>query len=384
MLVGGGSGGHLTPLIAVATAIKKQNPDTKIIDVGQRGEDLSEITNHSSIDEWYSIHAGKFRRYHGESFISHLLDIKTLLLNARDLFKFLVGTVQSYRLLAKLRPDSIMLKGGFVSVPVGIAARLRGVPYITHDSDAIPGLANRLTAKAAKYNTTAMPPDGYPYPPAKTVQVGIPLQNEFEFVSGEAKKQAKIGLGFSSESPVLFCVGGGLGAQKVNEAVAAAAPKLLYEVPTLTIIHLTGKKMFIETQQMYAKVLNKEQIVRVKLLDFSTELYRLSAAADLVITRAGATNIAEFAVQGKPCIVIPAPHLTGGQQLHNAKLLENRKAAIILQENEIDKLAETAIEILRSKEKSLLLGDTLHKVSMSGASEKLADILLRIADNTDI
>ena len=135
---------------------------------------------------------------------------------------------------------------------------------------------------------------------------------------------------------------------------------------------------------MYAKVLNKEQIVRVKLLDFSTELYRLSAAADLVITRAGATNIAEFAVQGKPCIVIPAPHLTGGQQLHNAKLLENRKAAIILQENEIDKLAETAIEILRSKEKSLLLGDTLHKVSMSGASEKLADILLRIADNTDI
>jgi UDP-N-acetylglucosamine:LPS N-acetylglucosamine transferase len=109
VLVGGGSGGHLTPLVAVAEAIKKIDSSYIVCHIGQRGENLSEVTHHPAIDESYEIRAGKFRRYHGESRIKQLLDIKTLLLHTRDLFRFGRGTLESFFLLRRLKPSAIFL-----------------------------------------------------------------------------------------------------------------------------------------------------------------------------------------------------------------------------------------------------------------------------------
>jgi UDP-N-acetylglucosamine--N-acetylmuramyl-(pentapeptide) pyrophosphoryl-undecaprenol N-acetylglucosamine transferase len=382
MLVGGGSGGHLTPLLAVAKAIKSHNPSTIVVHVGQKNENLHDVVGGADIDETYSITAGKFRRYHGSSFLSHMLDIKTIILNIRDAFRFVIGTFQAWRLLGRVKPDSIMLKGGFVCVPVGYAARIRGIPYITHDSDAVPGLANRMTAKNAVYNTTALPADIYQYDQAKTIQVGIPIREEFTEVTPDILRESKQNLSINTDAPVLFVVGGGLGAQMINTAITSVSPDLLEQNKSLIIIHVTGKKLFDDTKQLYSNVLNEAQMKSVKLIDFTAELFRYSAAADVVLTRGGATNIAEFAAQAKACIVVPAPHLTGGQQLHNAKVLQDVGAAVIVQEENVSSLGDELSKLLQTTAQDReALGQKLHSLAIYDSADKLATLLLEIANN---
>jgi UDP-N-acetylglucosamine--N-acetylmuramyl-(pentapeptide) pyrophosphoryl-undecaprenol N-acetylglucosamine transferase len=379
MIVGGGSGGHLTPIVAVAESLKKLNPSVKVIHVGQKGEGLDNVTNIDSIDNTYSITAGKFRRYHGKSFVSHLLDFKTVLLNIRDFFRFIYGTIEAWFLLGKVKPNSIMLKGGFVSVPIGYAARMRKIPYITHDSDAVPGLANKLTATHAVYNTTSLPTEIYPYDQTKALQVGIPIRKEFKEVKDEDLAKYKKDIGINPEKKVIFSVGGGLGAQRVNIALVKASKKFLYDDKNVVLIHLTGKKLFDETLELYKSTLDEDEYSRVKLIDFTTELYKYSSAADVVITRAGATNIAEFAVQGKLCIVVPNPLLTGGQQTHNARILEEAKAAIILNEDSLDKLASTIEKSLKLDRKEMTeYQKSIKALAVTNSADNLAQLLMEI------
>jgi UDP-N-acetylglucosamine--N-acetylmuramyl-(pentapeptide) pyrophosphoryl-undecaprenol N-acetylglucosamine transferase len=380
LLVGGGSGGHLTPLIAIANSIKKQRPVAEVLHIGQSGELLQDIIDNGLMDKSYSITAGKFRRYNGESFLQHLLDFKTLVLNFRDFFRFLLGTLQAIRLLRKLKPDVIMLKGGFVCVPVGLAARMLRIAYITHDSDAVPGLANKLTAKHAVYNAVALEKSIYPYDQAKTISVGIPIQEQFTLVTDQVKKQAKSDLGIQSDHPVLFCVGGGLGAQNLNNSILKICKSLLSEITDLKIIHLTGKKLFQETKISYGKTLNEAELKNIKLIDFSVELYKLSAASDIVITRGGATNIAEFAAQAKPCIVVPNPVLTGGQQLHNAKVLKDKQAAVIVSENDEEALKSAVMKLFGNKELSTKIADNLNILFSNDSADKIAELLIDEAE----
>jgi UDP-N-acetylglucosamine--N-acetylmuramyl-(pentapeptide) pyrophosphoryl-undecaprenol N-acetylglucosamine transferase len=379
VLVGGGSGGHLTPIVAVAESLKSKQQGCIVIHVGQKGENLDDITDILSIDKAYSISAGKFRRYHGESLISQLMDFKTMILNIRDFFRFLVGTFQAYRLIGKTKPNSIFLKGGFVSVPMGYAARLRRVPYITHDSDVIPGLANRLTAKHAVYNTTAMPKELYKYKQSKTIQVGIPIRKEYKKVNSADKDKCKKELGYKTTDKVILSVGGGLGAQRVNHALVLASDSILSDKNDVKLIHLTGKKLFKETQTLYSEVLSSSKEQNLKLVDFTNSLYEFSAAADLVITRAGATNIAEFAAQAKPCIVVPNPILTGGQQIHNAKVLSDSNSAVILDESNLDNLANLVNELIVSPEKLKLLSENINKLAVYNSADIIADLLNEIA-----
>lgn len=378
ILVGGGSGGHLTPLLAVGSSLKSIDKSIEVVHIGQKGEKLQDVIDHESIDRSHEILAGKFRRYHGETFLQHLIDFKTLLLNFRDFFKFLLGIYQAWRLLRIEKPDAIFLKGGFVCVPVGYAARVLKIPYITHDSDVVPGLANRLTAKQAVRNTVAMNPELYPYERSKTIQVGIPIQPEYKFVSEQEKHSAKVSLGFNKDTKLVLSVGGGLGARKLNQAVVNAVKELLDD-EKFAILHLTGKALYQEVINDYKNALGEYDQQRVKLIDFSTELYNLSKAADVVITRAGATNIAEFAVQAKPCIVVPAPHLTGGQQLHNADLLLKEKAAIVIPESDLPSLAGVVKSMLNNSEMSNAYAKSINGLAFENSAQNIAEILIDIA-----
>lgn len=380
VVVGGGSGGHLTPLLAVAQALKDNELRLQVFAIGQKGEGLQEVLHSDAIDGVHAISAGKFRRYHGESFLQHITDFRTIALNVRDFFRFLAGFWQAWRLLGKIKPDCIFLKGGFVCVPVGFAARLRNIPYITHDSDAIPGLSNRLTAKNAVYNTTALPPEIYPYPKKKTLQVGIPLRPEFSRVSAKNKTEAKEALGIKRDQPVIFCVGGGLGARKLNQAMSAALPDVLKAHKHAVVVHITGKKLFEETKKLYADAFGGKVSDDLRLIDFTSELSQLSAAADVIVTRAGATNMAEFAAQAKPCVVVPGAQLTGGQQLHNAEILTKNKAAVVVYENELEKLSPAIVELLSNEELRQQLANKLNELFVDGAADKIAELLLEIAD----
>ena len=324
VLTGAGSGGHITPLLAVAAELKRRQPELKIVYIGQRGDKLGDIpARDPHIDAVYTVRAGKFRRYHGEGW-RQLLDIPTLLKNIRDAFYVLIGIVQSWRLLGRLQPTVIFIKGGFVGVPVGLAAASRHLPYLTHDSDAIPGLANRIIARWAVRHAVALPVNIYPYPASKTVTTGIPLRADFVLVTEARQKAYRAKLRVSEHAKLLFVIGGGLGSQEVNQAVAEAMPHLLREIKDLHVIHVVGRKNLPDMQADYAAHLSAAEQGRVIVSGYVDDVYLYSGAADLIVTRAGATNLAEFAVQGKACIVVPSAFLAGGHQLKNARYWPTR------------------------------------------------------------
>ena len=381
LLVGGGSGGHLAPLIPIAQSIKKLDPDSIVIHIGQSGDKLNEmLKSESSIDKFYTVTAGKFRRYNGESFITRLFDIKTNLLNLRDFFKFIYGIIQSYLLIRRLSPNIVFTKGGFVCAPVGIASRLRNVPYVTHDSDAMVSLAHRIISKKAVLHLTAMPVEYYAqYPEGKTRQVGIPVRTEYIQISDDEKEKLKEKLRFNNSSKILLVVGGGLGARNINNTVIAGSSELLLDTEVV-IVHITGHKLYDNVISEYEKQdIDKNRVV---CLPFTNKLYLYSAVADVVISRAGATNMAELSAQAKACIIVPNPLLAGGHQLKNAEVFEKSKSAIIVHEDELSKsLIRTAIELLNDKLKQKELSTNLKQGVILDASDKIAKILTETASN---
>jgi len=199
-LTGGGSGGHITPLLAVAHELKQLKPDATLIFIGHRGDQLSDLPRENrDIDEVYFVKAGKFRRYSGMG-LKQLLDLPTVLKNIRDGTRVIYGLAESSRLLRKIKPDIILIKGGFVGVPVGLAAAQLHIPFVTHDSDAIPGLANRIIARWASAHAVSLPKELYSYPPQKTYTVGVPVSRDFVPVNPENIRQYRDLLDLSSIS----------------------------------------------------------------------------------------------------------------------------------------------------------------------------------------
>jgi UDP-N-acetylglucosamine--N-acetylmuramyl-(pentapeptide) pyrophosphoryl-undecaprenol N-acetylglucosamine transferase len=383
VLTGGGSGGHITPILAVARELKALQPDVELIYVGQRGDQLLDVPAESPyIDTVYAVRAGKFRRYHGEG-IKQVFDIPTLLKNIRDAWFTVVGTAQSYRLLGRLKPDVVFIKGGFVGVPVGLAAAKRHVPFITHDSDTLPGLANRIIARWAAMHAVALPAEVYPYPSEKTVTVGVPVQAEFTPVSARQQAAYRQEIGLPAEGQLLFVTGGGNGARSLNQVVADITLALLTEYPNLYVIHVAGRLHEAALGKTYDGLLPPSQRNHVRVEGFITKLHAYSGAADVIITRAGGTSLAEFAVQHKACIVVPNPVLTGGHQVKNARYLADKHAAICVTEAELTTkpgaLDRAIRRLLDNPKERQAMAERLGTFAKADAAKALAVLLLEQA-----
>lgn len=376
-MTGGGSGGHITPLLAVASELK-QAGNMQVVYVGQRGDKLARVVaDNENIDEAKLILAGKFRRYHGEG-LRQLLDIKTMFLNVRDAFLVAIGILQSIWYLLGHRPDVIFIKGGFVGVPVGLAAALLRIPYVTHDSDALAGLANRIIARWARLHAVALPQELYNYPPNKTITVGVPISNKYATVTPDIQQDFKEHLGLGRAKQLLFITGGGLGAQIINESFLAIAPRLLKEFPGLYVVHGAGHLHAGKVQKSYDGM-NDEISSRVRVMSFIENQYAYSGAADVVITRAGATTMAELAMQGKACVIVPNPVLAGGHQLKNAYAYEKDKAAAVIEEQNLRQNPEVFYEVLKrllgnNKERAEL-AKNLHTFANPNAAKDLAKLI---------
>ncbi|MEK7095950.1 MAG: UDP-N-acetylglucosamine--N-acetylmuramyl-(pentapeptide) pyrophosphoryl-undecaprenol N-acetylglucosamine transferase [Patescibacteria group bacterium] len=381
VLTGGGSGGHITPLLPLARALRVKNPQCTIIYIGLRGDKIDALqTRYGAFDEVHFITSGKFRRYHGESLLAHLVDVKTLMLNFRDAFRVLFGTLMALRLLRKYRPDVVFSKGGYVVVPVGLAAHLHGVPIITHDSDAAAGLANKIIGRWAKIHTTAMAPKYYPYPSDSIRQVGIPVDGRLKPVDAEEQKSLKRQIGLAPDNLMLLVAGGGLGSQTINELMAKISPELLKNNPRLEIVHFSGSGHQDSLTEHYQRELGEEMPQRVKVLGFSSDFYAYSGAADVVLARAGATTLAELAIQRKAAVIIPSPFLTSGHQLKNAEELTLHSAAVVLPNNiEPQKLLSTLNDLLQNTSSREQLARSMGSLARPNAAAELADILLEAA-----
>lgn len=334
----------------------------------------------AAFDDIARVSSGKFRRYHGESLLSHLLDVKTLALNFRDLFKVMAGSLAAFWLLGKYKPAVVFCKGGFVVVPVGIAARLRGIPIVTHDSDALPGLANRIIGRWATVHATGTAPHYYPYPKDTVIQTGIPVDERLKPVSPALQLKLKRQIGLPMDSLMLLVAGGGLGSRTINELIVELSPKLFKNHPKLQIVHFTGSGHQDGVAQQYINQLGDFMQAKVKVIGFSNDFYAYSGAADVVLARAGATTLAELAIQRKASVIIPSPFLAGGHQLKNAEELTTKKAAEVLP-NDVSsqKLFNVLDHLLQNKQSRERLAHNIGSLAQPDAAARLADILLHVA-----
>lgn len=322
------------------------------------------------------IFAGKLRRYHNVSLVKQLLDIPTLLQNIGDLFLIGLGFMQSLFLLLLQRPQVVFTKGGFVCLPVGLAAALFKIPLVIHDSDAHPGLTNRILARFATTIATGAPLDNYSYPAARSHYVGIPVDAAFVPFSAQEQVAAKDALGLPDITlPLVVVTGGGLGARRVNNAILAVGEQLVEQA---AIMHITGEGQFDDVKQKAPVHANYIVVPFVH-----TGMAQVLGAADIVITRAGATTLLELAALAKATIIIPNDMLTGGHQTKNAKVYADAEAAIVLTEQALEEAPMTLLDelqgLLNDSEKRQQLGERMHAFARPDAALDTAELIVSAA-----
>ena len=276
----------------------------------------------------HTIVAGKLRRYNHVSVMRQLLWPSIVLMNIRDSFLVAVGFLQSIVKLIIWRPDVVFTKGGYVCLPVGIAARLLRIPLVIHDSDAHPGLTNRILGKWATAIATGAPLEYYSYPVEKARYTGIPISSEFHEFSSNERQAAKTKWGISQKHQLIVVTGGGLGASRINDAVTLMLDDLL---KLGSVVLISGTWQYDEL-----RAITPPNNDRFQLHSFiSKDMASLLGAADVVVARAGATTILELAALVKPTILIPNGKLTGGHQLKNAAVYLKENAVVVVDENEM-------------------------------------------------
>jgi UDP-N-acetylglucosamine--N-acetylmuramyl-(pentapeptide) pyrophosphoryl-undecaprenol N-acetylglucosamine transferase len=347
---GGGTGGHAYPIIAVAEELKKKHPQAEFIWIGQKNGIEEELARKAGIP-FFGISAGKLRRYFS-------------LKNFTDIFNVIRGYFQAKKILKREKPALLFSKGGFVSVPPVIAAAHRGIPVFIHESDSDMGLANRISARYAKHifvpyaETRNLLKKNWH---AKTLISGNPVREAVR--SGNRAKGRSL-YGLNDEQPFVLVLGGSSGALQVNELIEAIAPELHKEA---FIVHQTGRELFKEsTLPNY-----------VTLPYIEEDLPHLIAAADIVISRAGAGAIWEFAALGSACIFIPLS-IMRGDQLRNARLLEKRGAAVVLcgEQAESRYLLNKIRELLSNREKLETMKKSIISLADVDSKAFLADKII--------
>lgn len=316
--------------------------------------------------------SGKLRRYHSVSIWEQLRHPLSIVLpNIVDVGKVLVGTVQVFCKLIWWRPDVVFAKGGFVCLPIGFAAHILRIPLVIHDSDAHPGLTNRILSRWATVIGTGAPLEYYSYPAAKAQYVGIPVTADLAPPTELQQKELKQKLGFATDRPLVVVTGGGLGAVRVNNAVAEALPQLLVDS---SVALICGQAQYGELRERLGQNTGDFQ-----LYAFVGNMHEFMAAADVVVSRAGMTALAELAALARPTIVVPNVYLTGGHQVKNAAVYADSDAAIILDETmpEDGGLARAIGGLLASDERRQELSRHIHTFAKPDAARHMAELVLK-------
>lgn len=346
--------------------------------VGDHGKFAHLVKNQTSIDSFKTIYAGKFRRYYGESTIKKLTDIRTILLNTRDLFYFIIGFFQSVVLILRTKPDAIFLKGSYVGMPLGLAAALLGKPYITHDSDAIASLTNKVVGKWAKYNATGVASGKYAYAPDKIRYVGVPVASEYKPVNSEDKANYRHQIDIPVGAQMILITGGSSGASKLNQAFDKIINELIDKFSDLYIVLQTGKDKLSDFKDL-------KENPRVSIHEFLQNMYKYSGAADVVVSRGGANSISELAAQSKACLIIPNPMLAAGHQTKNAEVLADIKAAKLIYERELindpEVLSKSLQDLLNNSSERKVLSDNIHRLAQPDAANNIAKLLISLTKN---
>lgn len=293
--------------------------------------------------------------------------------NLVDVFKVVAGFVQSVVLMWQIRPDVVFAKGGYVCLPVGMAAKVLRIPLVIHDSDARPGLTNSILSRWATAIGTGSPLENYSYDKNISKYVGVPIGESFRPYDVKKQRAAKKKLGFGAVEPLVVVTGGGLGAESINTAMLQISERLIKE--KVNIYHVTGRKHF---EDVYALAHKDERYVVVPFV--FENMHDVLGAADVVVARGSATFTQELAGLAKPVIMIPAHTL--GDQRKNAEVFGRSEAVLVLTDRDIEdpKVLYDAISgLLENTHRRDKLSSNLHEFAKPHAAREVARMILDAA-----
>jgi UDP-N-acetylglucosamine--N-acetylmuramyl-(pentapeptide) pyrophosphoryl-undecaprenol N-acetylglucosamine transferase len=356
IISGGGTGGHIFPAVAIANELRRRLPDAEILFVGANGR--MEMTRVP--EAGYKIVG---------------LDISGLQrrLTPQNLM-FPVRVFRSVRKAGKLieefQPDAVVGVGGYASAPVLMAATSRAIPSLIQEQNSYAGLVNKLLAK--RVNRICVAYDGMEkfFPESKLVVTGNPVRTEI--ASGDRAEALKF-FGLNPDRKTLLVVGGSLGARTLNQATAAALPRL--REAGIQLLWQTGKLYFPEARQQA----EAHQADNLHALEFIQRMDLAYAAADMVISRAGALSVSELCLTGKASILVPSPNVAEDHQTKNALALVSKGAAVLItDEHAPTRLYDEALRLLADPERQLQLSTRVRELARPNATAAIVDELLRL------
>jgi len=359
-LIGGGSGGHFYPLMAVADELNRTEQQPKLYYFGPSPYSPDQLKNYR-VDYIYCP-AGKLRRYFS-------------IQNFFDIFRTFAGFFVAVWKLYVIYPDVIFSKGSYTAVPILLAAKVLRIPVVIHESDTTPGKANKLAEKVARYIAVSYEEAAAFFPIEKTALTGIPLRTELK----QRLEDPFSIIGIPNDKPLIYVTGGSSGAERLNDIILESLTELL---PHYRIFHQTGPQLEV-VQTTAQSLLQGTTLSSDYYVADSIPVQTVSAlmqAASVVITRAGSTTLFELAYFGKPAIIIPIPEDVSRDQRTNAYSYARDGGAIVIEEHNLNPhlLTQEINSIMNDQQKQAAMSAAAQASFIPDAASKLAAVLISI------
>lgn len=367
LFAGGGTAGHINPALAVAQYIVKKHPDAKISYIGKKGGMEERLVASAGFD-FYGIDVAGFQRK---------LTVKNIARNISAAEKAITSSARSKKLLKELAPDVVVGTGGYVSGPVLRMAAKLGIKTAIHEQNAFPGVTTKMLIPLVDVVMLAMV-EAKPRLKLdkEPVVTGNPVREEFATLS---KATARKELGLSDNMPILLSSGGSLGAAPINKAVLELIAAK-WKDNDILFMHATGKggyDEFVNELKNRGVDLNASNLI---IKDYIDNMGQCMAAADLIISRAGAISLSELSVCGKPSVLIPSPYVAENHQYHNAMSLKRVGAAEVIEEKDLsgEKLIETVENIIHNNTRLEQMGSKARANAIPDAAKRIYDEIMRL------
>ena len=366
LFTGGGTGGHFFPILSIKQQIEKIVKEKNIsiprfLLIGS-GKEFKKMAKENTDMKFKSVFSGKIRRY---------LTFKSIFQNIFDFFKMPFGILQALWQVWLFMPNVVFGKGGFASVPVVFVAWIYRIPIIIHESDSIPGLANRVLAKFAQKIAISYEMTEKYFLPKKIILAGNPIREEL--LQGSKEQAVKI-FNLDPAKQTILVLGGSQGARSINDIIIQVLP----ELGNYNLIHQYGNR----NEDQIRPLQNLQKLKTYCSVPFlGQELKHAYAAADLIISRTGANILTEISALGKPCILIPLPTSSFGHQVENAMMYAQNDAGIVLEQENLRPhiLLEKINRLLQQKELAKNMGKHARELYMPDAGKIIGKDILKLA-----
>ena len=362
----GGTAGHINPALAIAGYVKGRHPDAEILFVGNRGGMEERLVKNAGYEMELITISGFKRKISFDALKQNVLTVKRTFSSSRE----------AKKIIEKFKPDLCIGTGGYVSGPVLRTAAKMGVPTIIHEQNAYPGVTNKMLSKSAKKVMLAVSgAEKYLDKNCNYVVVGNPVRKEI-LAADKSKARSELGL---DERPVVLSFGGSLGARQINEGVASLIARSGQD-GHYQHIHGYGKYGKWFPDLVKEKGADIDECPNLDVREYIDNMATCMAAADLVISRAGAITLSEIQALGKPAILIPSPNVAENHQYHNAMALVNNKAADIIEEKNLTEelVIEKVDSLLQNPDKLREYSENSRKMAIIDSNERIYSIIRQI------